>query len=460
MKIRILHTNDVHSRFENFAKIVTKIKELKNENTIILDAGDFNDFMRLELQGTNGIAGCSLLNLAGYDAITVGNNEGFEGLDTLETMTTSIFVPFVSCNLYRNDMSHIRGLKRSIIINRGGLRFLIIGTSPQYNEFFSLLNMHATDCIEEIKKELEENRNKYDISILLSHSGMREDTEFAQNIDGVDIIIGGHSHLLMEEAEMINRTIIHQSGGYGEHLGVLDIEVVDGKIVSFKGESIKIEPISMDKEIADELLRQKEIAIEALSKPLYEVDCHIWHDVVEENPITNLLADALKEVVPCDFSIINSGIISGGIRKGEVSNKKLLEISPSPLNPTYMEIKGKYIKEALELSLQADVCLQDGRGSGFRGKYLGKLHVSNNVVIEHNRKNILRVMIDGEELEEEKTYRIATSDYLQRGTGYPSLAVNCNERYNPEYTRDTLREYLNKREFVERCFIDRWKRII
>jgi len=374
-------------------------------------------------------------------------------------MTTSNLVPFVSCNLYRNDMSHIEGLKRSIIINRGGLRFLIIGASPQYNEFFTLLNMHATDCIEEIRKELEENRNKYDISILLSHSGMREDTVFAQNIGGVDIIIGGHSHLLMEEAEKINDTIIHQSGSYGEYLGELDIEVVEGKIVNFKGQNIKIESLPMDREIIDELIRQKNIAIETLSTPLYEVECHIWHDVVEENPITNLLADGLKDVVPCDFSIINSGIISGGIKKGEVSNKKLLEINPSLMNPTYMEIKGKYIKEALELSLQADVCLQDGRGSGFRGKYLGRLHVSKNVVIEHDRKNILRVMIDGKELEEEKTYRIATSDYLQRGTGYLSLANNCNERYYPEYTRDVLREYLNKKEFVEECFIDRWKRV-
>lgn len=328
------------------------------------------------------------------------------------------------------------------------------------NSLHSLIcTQYATDYIEEIKKELEENRNKYDISILNSHSGMREDAELAHNIGGVDIIIGGHSHLLMEDAEKINSTIIHQSGSYGEHFGVLDIEVVEGKIVNFKGQNIKVESLPMDKEITDELIRQKEIAIETLSKPLYEVDCHIWHDVLEENPITNLLADGLKDVVPCDFSIINSGIISGGIKKGEVSNKKLLEISPSPLNPTYMEIKGKYIKEALELSLQADACLQDGRGSGFRGKYLGRLHVSKNVVIEHDRKNILRVMIDGEELDKEKTYRIATSDCLQRGTGYPSLANNCNERYYPEYTRDVLREYLNKKEFVEECFIDRWKRV-
>lgn len=100
MKIRILHTNDVHSRFENFSKISSKIKELKNENTLILDVGDFNDFMRLELQGTGGIAGCSLLNLAGYDAIAVGNNESFSGVNILENMTTSGLIAFLSCNLW------------------------------------------------------------------------------------------------------------------------------------------------------------------------------------------------------------------------------------------------------------------------------------------------------------------------------------------------------------------------
>jgi len=104
---------------------------------------------------------------------------------------------------------------------------------------------------------------------------MREDAELAHNIGGVDIIIGGHSHLLMEEAEKINDTIIHQSGSYGEYLGVLDIEVVEGNIVNFKGQNIKIESLPMDREIIDELIRQKDIAIETLSNPLYEVDCHI-----------------------------------------------------------------------------------------------------------------------------------------------------------------------------------------
>lgn len=456
MNIRILHTNDIHSRFENFAKAVSKIKELRDDNTLLLDAGDFNDFMRIELQGTNGIAGCNLLRQAGYDAIAVGNNEGFAGLEVLENMTSSGIVPFVSANLYKQDMSRIEGLKRSIILEKGGIRFLIIGTSPLLNEFFTLLNLYAANPKDEIKQELEANKGKYDICILLSHSGMNLDIEIAETFKEIDVIIGGHSHILMDCAKEITGTIIHQSGSYAEQLGILDIEIENGRITSFKDENMNLENTISDEGILNELTEQKKIAIEVLSKPLYKMEYDIWHDIIEENPMTNLLADALIDAIPCDFSIINSGILNGGIRKGHLSNKKLLEISPSPLNPTYIEIKGIYIKEALRLSLQTEICLQDGKGPGHRGKYVGRLHVSN-AVIEHDGNEILSVNLENGVLEDEKVYKVATSDYLQRGTGYPSLANNSNVKYNPEYTRDLLRKYLNKREFLEKCFVDRWR---
>lgn len=65
------------------------------------------------------------------------------------------------------------------------------------------------------QKELEDNKGKYDISILLSHAGMREDREFSETMKGIDIIVNGHSHILMESVEKVNNTIIHQSGCYG-----------------------------------------------------------------------------------------------------------------------------------------------------------------------------------------------------------------------------------------------------
>lgn len=458
MLLRILHTNDLHSRFENFARVVTKIKELRTESTLVLDAGDFNDFSRIELQGTNGRAGCSLLKLGGYDAIAVGNNEGFSGIETIEAMTSTGLITFLSNNLYKKNLESIGGLKRSIIVERAGLKILIIGTTPQFNEFFVLDNMYATDPFEEINKEIESNKGKYDICILLNHQGIKEDLIIAEKVKGADIIIGGHSHTLMEDAFIVNGVIIHQSGSYGEYLGVIDVDIEDNSIKSYQAQNIKLDGVSQDTEILDEIMKQKEIAIENLSIPLYKVDRDIWHDVMEENPITNLLADGLRDVIPCDIAIINSGVINGGIKKGNVSKKKLLEVSPSPLNPTYMERKGSDIKEALRQSLQADFCLQDGKGSGFRGRYLGRLHISG-AVIEHDGKNILRVMLDNGEMEDVRVYRVATSDYLQRGTGYTSLASNTNVRYNPEYMRDTLEEYLKHVDYVDKCFKDRWIKI-
>lgn len=455
MNLKILHTNDVHSRFENFAKISKKVEELRDENTIVLDAGDFHDFMSIELQGTKGAAGSNFLNVARYDAVTVGNNEGFSGIENIENMTSTELIPYLSCNLHKADRSSIRGVKRSIIIDKAGMNFLIIGATPPLNEFFSLENMYASDPMDEIQKEIFDNKGKYDICVLLSHLGINKDREVAKIVEGIDIIIGGHSHTLMGEAEVINDTIIHHSGMFGEYLGVLTIELHNGSIKNFSSENLNIKDVSLHDKMLKEISKQKEIAIEVLSKPLFKVEKNIWHDVIEENPLTNLLADALRDVVPCDISIINSGILNGGIKKGSVSNKKLLEICPSPLNPTYVEIMGKDIKEALEATLRAEVCLQDGKGAGFRGRYLGRLHISG-AKIRHNGKNIIDITLENGEFHEDKLYSVATSDYLQRGTGYESLGRCKDEKYNREYIRDTLREYLNKKEFVKKCFEERW----
>ncbi|MCB2312771.1 bifunctional metallophosphatase/5'-nucleotidase [Clostridium tagluense] len=458
MQLKILHTNDIHSRFENFARISKKIEELRDENTIVLDAGDFHDFMSIEIQGTKGAAGSSFLNVAGYDAVTIGNNEGFSGIKNIENMTNTQLIPYLSCNLYKADKSLIKGVKRSIIIDKSGVKFLIIGATPagpSYNEFFSLENMYASNPIEEINKEIFNNKGKYDICVFLSHLGINADKEIAKKIEGIDIIIGGHSHTLMDEVEVINGKIIHQSGMLGEYLGVLNIEIENGSIKTFSSENLNIKEVPLQDKMLKEISKQKEIAIEVLSEPLYEVERNLWHDVIEESPITNLLADALRDVIPCDLSIINSGILSGGIKKGFVSNKKLLEICPSPLNPTYVEIMGKDIKQALEASLRGEVCLQDGRGAGFRGKYLGRLHISG-AKIKHDGKNIIDIILENGEFNENKLYSVATSDYLQRGTGYESLGRCKNEKYNKDYLRDTLREYLSKKDFVEKCFEERW----
>jgi len=454
VKLSILHTNDIHSNYENFSKIVSKIEELKDENTIILDAGDFADFKRLELQGTDGLAAIELLECAGYDAIAVGNNETFDGYDTLVNMATNSKVPFLSCNFVTLGDTEIEGVKKSIILHKNDLRILIIGTSPDLGPFNELLGFEIKEHIQAIIREIILNKDKYDLCIVLSHSGIDADRKIAE-IEEVNVIIGGHSHILMEKPEIVSDTIIHTSGCFGEYLGLLRIEINNKNVRLLEDENIKTNEYFFNEKINDILKENKEKAIVALSKNLYNIDVDLWHDVVEENPITNLLADALVDVFKTDIGIINSGVINGGIKIGGVSQKKLIEICHSPLNPTYFELQGKDLKEALQNSLDSEFCYMDGKGSGFRGKYLGRLHVSN-ALIKHDGRRIINIIINGENLEKERWYSVASSDYLHRGTGYTSLKNNRNVRYNSEYLRDTLREYLCKKEFIERAFSDRW----
>ncbi|MFV0341322.1 MAG: 5'-nucleotidase C-terminal domain-containing protein [Anaerocolumna sp.] len=340
-------------------------------------------------------------------------------------------------------------------MHKNGLRILVIGASPNLGEFNVLMGINHKDDLQAIKNEIEVNKNNYDVCIFLSHLGMNRDKEIAEKIEGIDIIIGGHLHILMDKPEVINKKIIFTSGVYREHLGVLCVEVNNQRIELIDGNNIPVKQCIESKEVLDIVRNNREKAINKLSIPLYSIDKDLWHDVVVENPMTNLLADGLLEVLKCDIGLINSGVINGGVRKGGISSKKIIELCPSPLNPTMFRIQGKHLLEALSNSLDTDFCYADGKGPGSRGKYVGRLHVSN-AVIKHNGRCIRSIHINGEELDLERFYTVASSDYLQRGSGYKSLSNNLHVKYNKEYLRDTLREYMEKGEFVEKAFVDRW----
>ncbi|TQR20373.1 bifunctional metallophosphatase/5'-nucleotidase [Psychrobacillus vulpis] len=455
MRLRILHTNDVHSNFDNFSKVATLIKQYKDEDTIILDGGDFADFKSIELQGTRGLAAIELLEAIGYDALTIGNNEMFNGVDTLEYMASNSPFPFISNNLFKKDNSTINGVFPSAILEKNGLRILITGSSPNMGEFNDGLGIYMTDYKEGILNEIKRNEGKYDICILLSHVGTFADEPLAMEIPELDIIISAHDHKLFNEAKLVNNTIMNSAGNYGEHLGILEIEIIDGKVKLIHSATLSSMEVEKDEQILSLLKISKEKAVKVLSKPLYELSRPLWHDVIEENPITNLIADGLKDMLNCDIGLINSGICNAGAFN-EMTNKKLIEICPSPLNPTSFELQGKYIKEAIEQSLDAQACLADGRGPGFRGKFVGRLHIAGAEIL-HDSKHVHTVYIKGQPLQDDTWYTVASSDYLQRGSGYGSLANNRNEKYLAEEIKDVIRLYADKQEFVEKAYLNRWK---
>ncbi|MBF1115731.1 MAG: bifunctional metallophosphatase/5'-nucleotidase, partial [Solobacterium sp.] len=354
-KITIWHTNDVHSQFEDFSAIVRYIREHINfEKDFLLDAGDFCDQKSVMINGTHGVGGIELLKSAGYDAMAIGNNEFFAGMEYLEEMTNQNF-PLLSANLFRLNKEPISGVLPFITLKRNGIRVLIIGISPYWGEspestaFTDMCGMKLLEPTPLVQKILEQEKGNYDISILLSHGGIKKDREIAETVNGLDCIIGGHSHTEMDEAEHINGTWIHQSGCWAKYLGKLTLEVDDDyHVVSASGENIVVEK-EKDPQIESVMAQQTEIAIAELSKVLYVLPQDLEFSIEHECMAMNVLADMMWKTYPSDLALINHGILSKGIAK-EVTKLNLLEVSPSPLNPTTLVWSGKQIKDAIFVS--------------------------------------------------------------------------------------------------------------
>ena len=465
-KLRILYINDIHSRFEELAKIATYIEKYKDCNSILLDAGDNADFMRIETEGTQGEISSAILNEIGIHARVFGNNEGFSGIENGKKIAESSKCDVLTCNIYDIAGKKLNFLKDATILLINGIKILLIGvtaSSPSYNEFYKLFNMITKDPIEEIHRVLSNYKNQeYDLIILISHLGLKSDKNIAKEFSSINIIIGGHSHDVLKEPILLNDTIICQAGKFGEYFGILDIILDENlKIKNFKGFLLSSENINPDPKIVEIITKFSKIAEKNMSKPLFNLKIALPHSLTEENPLSNFLADCLRDIFHTEIGLINSGILNNSLEMGFISKLLLHKTSPSPLNPTYFEVKGLNIRKSLEKSLVKEIQLQDGSGVGFRGKFLGNLAVSNNVKVYLNSEfantcRINSVTIDDEPLDEGKWYSVASSDYLQRGTGYLEMSNNRNERYDSNFIRDVLRKYLPNEEIITQAYLKRF----
>lgn len=452
--LRIFHTNDLHSEFSAYTHLAAALKQYRRPQDLYLDAGDFADVKSMLVTASHGVYAMQLLKEAGCDAMAVGNNEFFAGPAALSAMTRA-GVPLLSCNVKTLDNSEIPGLLPYIILNRSGLRILILGVSPWWQgshsttAFTDMAGIRLENPIPILKKILTEEAGNYDLALLLSHAGMKRDRIIASALPELAVILGGHDHLCMETPECFHGVWIFQCGSKGESLGQMDLELDShNNILYARGREIPC-PREIDPSLSALLKREEEESRHLLSNPLYTLEKALPLDPLRESPAANAVADALHEQYESDFGLIHNGVLSKTL--GPVISKlSLLEAAPSPLNPTTVFWKGSQIQQALEASFQADFVSQSGSGRGFRGSILGALSVSWNVRVE---KKPFHMTIDGKDLDPGRIYRVAADDYLFRGTGYTMLKGSWKpEIYAPGYIRDLLEKWLGKKDFCARTF--------
>ena len=272
--VTFLHTNDVHSRIDPFAegsgrnaglagaaRRATLIDQIREDiaaagqpEPLLLDAGDV-------FQGTpyfnlfKGTLDFKVMSKLGYEAMTIGNHDFDAGMEGLRDALEFADFELVSAN-YDFSKSILRGrVKPYIVHQRGPVRVGIFGLGVRLQGLVSdslytgVVHRAPLPIAADMARHLRQREN-CDLIICLSHlgnNGVRNDPgdqQIAERVEGIDLIIGGHSHTFMREPTRITHgereTLVFQVGFAGINLGRVDFHMRAGKVTQARAAALPV----------------------------------------------------------------------------------------------------------------------------------------------------------------------------------------------------------------------------
>ena len=479
--LTILHTNDFHDRFEpisqydgpcsaednaagecfgGIARLVTAIGEAREragENVILIDAGD-------QFQGSlfytqyGGDMAAEFMTQLGYDAMAVGNHEFDDGPEGLSAFLDQVEFPVLSANIDVSRNNSLAGkVGKSTVLDVGGERIGIVSvlaedtpetSSPGDSVIFSSI-VDASQA--EIDALTEDGVNKI---ILLTHVGLPADERLAQELTGVDLIVGGHSHTLLSNTDegaagsyptVVNDVPIVQAYAYSKYLGELNVTFDDdGNVLSAEGD-----PIILDASVAEDQAAVDRVA--ELAGPLEELRNKVVAETAEEIvgareecrarecAMGNLIADAMLARVAdqgVQVAIQNGGGIRASIDAGEVTMGEVLTVLPFQNTLSTFEITGQTLIDALENGVS-----QIEEGAGRFPQVAGMSYAFDASAPAGER--ISDVMVGGEAIDPEATYLAVSNNYVRNGGDGYSMFEDAANAYDfgPDLA-DVLAEYM------------------
>ena len=453
-RLRILHVNDFHGYAEAHAPTGMKekiggaaylaaridvLRKENNGNVLLLSSGDM-------IQGhpwanfNEGRAVIELMNAMKFDAMVLGNHEFDFGGKILEQRIREANFPVLAANV-----EGVAGVKPYVIREVGGVRVGLLGiiteqtpklTHPKNVEGIMFLPTDMT-----VRKYLPELRKKTDIIILLTHIGYGEDRLLAGKSKGVTAIIGGHSHTKVTGPQVIDGTIILHAWEHGKSVGILDIEIDNGKITSLRGtlEDIKSTgPYRAD--VASIVSIHEDRMDKAMNRVIgkTEVELDGRHVRTRETNLGNFIADAMRKDANAEVAFINGGAIRAGISAGSITIRDIYTVLPFAGYTVVMELLGEEIRAALEHALAADV-----EGSGGFLQVAGMKIVYNSGAAAGSR--VKGITVNGAPLDKARKYTVVTSDFLAAGgDGYSFLEAIRQNRVQDQgkEIRDLVIDYI------------------
>ena len=435
--VTILHTNDVHGYYEHAGNAIghdyvaafrDKMVEERGDSVLLLSAGD-------AVQGvvfanlSRGESAVKVMNATGYEAMTMGNHEFDYGFARLKELAAMAEFPFL---LSESLSGEAENFKEYVVIEKNGYKVGIFGlTTPEtayktnplgipnmdFGDKDSLI-ADATRLVATLRDE-----EAVDFVVALAHLGIEDaglgtSTDIAEAVDGIDVIIDGHSHTVMDGGEVVGNTIVTSTGSQGANIGVVELYLEEGSTPEVKCSLVKLEGVAdltPNSEVTEviaswkaEVDKTKENVVATISA---DVTIARANERTRETEMGNIVADALRYVTGAQVSLVNGGgIRDHEIKAGPITQNDVLTILPFGNAVRYAEVKGSVIKEALENG----VSVYPTPNGGF--SQVSGLYFSFNPTVPAGSR-VTNITIDGKPLDPDLEYKFATVDFLADGGG-------------------------------------------
>ncbi|MSS78523.1 bifunctional metallophosphatase/5'-nucleotidase [Anaerococcus sp. WCA-380-WT-2B] len=385
MKIKLLFTSDLHgyifptdyiSKEEKnigLSKLSTIIEEEKDENTLLIDLGDFiqgSVLAEYVYESSNISYLANILNTIGYDIGVLGNHGFNYGKDYVKKYMKSCNFPYLCANIKENGKDFAKEYE---VIEKNGIKIGIIGLSTQYIKNWELedniKDLFFESAFEKAKELSEKLRDKVDILVIAYHGGFEKDLETGEitdtnigenegykilkEIPGIDVILTGHQHRKL--SQIIDDVAICQPGYRGEFLGKVEILLDDDKNIINKEVSLK------DTRFVEEnkLIKEKYSYIEESMADWLNEELGVGDDlrILDTNyarfhghPYPNFVNKVQLENSDADISSTSIFLMEAPGLGKNITRRDILNNYPFNNTLAVIEINGRELKEALCLN--------------------------------------------------------------------------------------------------------------
>ncbi len=339
---------------DRIAAVLKRIRAERPEATLFLDGGDTWQGSYTSLM-TKGADMVEVMNAMTPDAMT-GHWEFTYGDEHVKELVEALAYPFLAANIFDNEWDEpvFEAVKT---IERGGAKIAVIGQAFPYtpiaNPRWMFPNWSFGIREEEIARHVEEARSGgADAVILLSHNGFDVDRKLASRVNGIDVILTGHTHDALPAPVMVGSTALIASGSNGKFVSRIDLDTGEGKVRDIRHRLIPIfsDVITPDPDMTALVKKVREPYAAELARELGRTDSLLYRRGNLNGTWDDLICDALIEVREADIALSPGFRWGTSLMPGQAITVEDLHNACAMTYPEAYRstMSGKLIKDILE----------------------------------------------------------------------------------------------------------------